>query len=105
MFGNMGDMAKMLEGMQGNVAKLKEELESKTFSVKTGGGMIEININGRGEIIDLNIDDSLLSDKDTLQILLIGAINDAYAMVQKNQESSTMGMLGGMGGANPFGGN
>ena len=105
MFGNMGDMAKMLEGMQGNVAKLKEELESKTFSVKTGGGMIEVNINGRGEIIDLNIDDSLLSDKDSLQILLIGAINDAYAMVQKNQENSAMGMLGGMGGTNPFGGN
>ena len=102
MFGNMGDMAKMLEGMQGNVAKLKEELESKTFSVKTGGGLIEININGRGEVIDLNIDNSLLSDKDSLQILLIGAMNDAYAMVQKNQENSAMGMLGG---ANPFGGN
>ena len=105
MFGNMGDMAKMLEGMQGNVAKLKEELESKTFSVKTGGGLIEVEINGRGEITDLNIDDSLLSDKDSLQILLIGAINDAYSMVQKNQENSAMGMLGGMGGVNPFGGN
>ena len=105
MFGNMGDMAKMLEGMQGNVSKLKEELESKTFSVKTGGGLIEVEINGRGEITDLNIDDSLLSDKDSLQILLIGAINDAYSMVQKNQENSAMGMLGGLGGVNPFGGN
>ncbi len=103
MFSNMGDMAKMLEGMQGNVAKLKAELESKTFNVKTGGGLIEVSINGRGEIIDLNIDDSLLSDKDSLQILLIGAMNDAYDMVQKNQENSTLGMLGGMNGANPFG--
>ena len=105
MFSNMGDMAKMLEGMQGNVSKLKAELESKIFSVKTGGGLIEVSINGRGEIVDLNIDNSLLEDKDSLQILLIGAMNDAYEMVQKNQENSAMGMLGGMGGVNPFGGN
>jgi len=105
MFGNLGDMSKMLEGMQENAAKLQEELESKTFSVKTGGGMVELTVNGKGEAIDLAIDDELLSDKDSLQILLIGAINDANAMVQKNQQNSAMGMLGNLGGMNPLGGN
>jgi len=101
MFGNMGDMSKMLEGMQENAAKLQAELASKTFSVKTGGGMIELSVNGNGEVIDLNIDDELLSDKESLQILLIGAMNDVSKMVQQNQQSSAMGMLGGM---NAFGG-
>jgi DNA-binding YbaB/EbfC family protein len=100
MFSNLGDMSKMLEGMQENAAKLKAELESKTFSVKTGGGMIELSVNGNGEVIDLSIDDELLEDKDSLQILLIGAINDANKMVQQNQQNSAMGMLGGL---NPFG--
>jgi DNA-binding YbaB/EbfC family protein len=104
MFGNMGDMSKMLEGMQESAAKLQSELESKTFSVKSGGGMIELSVNGKGEVIDLTIDDELLSDKDSLQILLIGAINDANKMVQQNQQQSAMGMLGGLGGMNPFGG-
>ncbi len=103
MFGNMGDMSKMLEGMQENAAKLQADLESKTFNVKSGGGMVEVSMNGKGEVIDLNIDDSLLNDKDALQILLIGALNDASKMVQQNQQSSAMGMLGGMGGMNPFG--
>ena len=105
MFENLGDMGKMLEGMQENASKLQAELESRTFSVKTGGGMIELSVNGKGEVIDLEIDDELLSDKDSLQILLIGAMNDANKMVQQNQQSSAMGMLGGLGGANPFGGN
>ena len=96
MFGNMGDMSKMLEGMQENAAKLQAELEAKTFSVKTGGGLIELSVNGKGEVIDLIIDDTTLTDKDMLQILLIGAINDANKMVQQNQQSSAMGMLGGM---------
>ena len=100
MLGNMGDMSKMLEGMQENAAKLQADLESKTFSVKSGGGMLDVSINGKGEVIDININDSLMSDKDSLQILLIGAMNDAYKMVKQNEQSSAMGMLGGM---NPFG--
>lgn len=93
---DMGDMGKMLEGMQENAAKLQEELESKTFSVKTGGGLVELSVNGKGEVIDLIIDDTTLTDKNMLQILLIGAINDANKMVQQNQQQSAMGMLGGM---------
>ena len=102
----MGDMSKMLEGMQENAQKLQTELESKTFSVKTGGGMVELSVNGKGEVIDLNVDDSLLSDKASLEIMLIGAINDANKMVLDNQKNSAMNMLGGMngmGGMNPFG--
>ncbi len=105
MFENLGDMEKMLEGMQENAAKLQAELESKTFSVKSGGGMIELSVNGKGEIIDLTIDDEILLDKDSLQILLIGAINDANKMVQQNQQNSAMGMLGGLGALNPAGKN
>ena len=100
---DMGNMSKMLEGMQENAGKLQEELESKTFSVKTGGGMVELSVNGKGEVIDLNVDDSLLTDKASLEILLIGAINDANKMVLQNQQSSAMNMLGGMGDMNPFG--
>ena len=99
----MGDLTKMFEGLEQNAQKLKEELASKTFSVKSGGGMIELSVNGNGEVIDLNIDDELLSDKDSLQILLIGAINDANKMVQQNQQQSAMSALGSL-GANPFGG-
>jgi len=100
MFENLGDMGKMLEGLQENASKLQSELESKTFSVKSGGGMVEVAINGKGEIIDITIDNSLMQDKDSLQILLIGAINDAYKMVEQNKQNNAMGMLGGV---NPFG--
>jgi DNA-binding YbaB/EbfC family protein len=102
-FGKLGDMSKMLDGMQESAAKLQAELESKTFSVKSGGGMVELSVNGKGEVLDLNIDDSIMDDKDSLQILLIGAINDANKMVLQNQQNSALGMLGSMGGMNPFG--
>ena len=100
MFENLGDMNKMLESLQENAKKLEAELESKRFSVKSGGGMVEVVANGKGEIVDISIDDSLLEDKDSLQILLIGAINDVYKMVEQNKQATAMNALGGL---NPFG--
>lgn len=100
MFENLGDMGKLLEGMQEQAQKLESELEAKEFTVKTGGGMVSVTVSGKGEIIDLEIDDSLLEDKESLQILLIAAVNDANKMVEDNKKNSAMGMLGGM---NPFG--
>jgi DNA-binding YbaB/EbfC family protein len=100
MFENLPDMGKLLEGMQEQAKKMEAELASKEFTVKTGGGMIKLTINGKGEVLDLEIDDSLLEDKTSLQILLIAAMNDANKMVEDNKKNSAMGMLGGM---NPFG--
>ncbi|MCE3578388.1 YbaB/EbfC family nucleoid-associated protein, partial [Campylobacter jejuni] len=51
-----------------------------------------------GEIIDVSIDDSLLKDKESLQILLISAINDVLAMVAQNRSSMANDVLGGFGG-------
>lgn len=96
---NFGEMGKMLEGMQEQARKLEEELASRTFSVKTGGGMVTLTMNGKGEAVDLEIDPSLLEDKESLQLLMMAAINDANKMVEDNKKHSAMGMLGGL---NPF---
>ena len=62
--------------------------------------MIEVIANGSGEVIDISIDDSILEDKESLQILLISAINDVNSKVADNKKSQAMGMMGGL---NPFG--
>ncbi len=96
---NLGEMGKMLEQMQEQAKQLENDLAERTFTVKTGGGMVKLEMNGKGEVVDLEIDDSLLEDKSSLQILLIAAINDAVKMVEDNKKHSAMGMLGGI---NPF---
>ncbi len=103
MFGNgfdMGKMTEMMSQMQEKAKELQEQAKNIELSAKAGGGMVEVRANGAGEIIDINIDDSLLEDKESLQILLISAMNDVNKMVEDNKKSQAMGMLGGM---NPFG--
>ncbi len=97
---DMSKMGQMLEDIQAKAKELEEKAKSINLTAKAGGGMIEVTANGAGEIIDITIDDSLLEDKESLQILLISAINDVNKMVEDNKKSQAMGMMGGL---NPFG--
>ena len=96
-FSNMG---KMMEQMQEKAKEMQEQAKNVQLTAKAGGGLVELTANGAGEVIDLSIDDSLLDDKESLQILLISAMNDINQMVEDNKKSQAMGMMGGM---NPFG--
>ena len=60
--------------------------------------MVAIRLNGAGEVLDLSIDDSLFSDKESLQILLISAIGDAIKLVENEKKGAAASMLGGLGG-------
>ena len=91
---NLGDMLNQFQNMAQNA---KEENSSRIFTSKAGGGMIEISINGNSEVIDLKIDDSLLEDKDSLQILLISCMNDIIKQSEENKKRMAMSLMGNLG--------
>lgn len=101
-------LGSMLGDMQKNLQEIQEKSKNTILSAKSGGGLVSVSINGAGEVVDINIDDSLLEDKESLQILLISALNDAYKNVEENKKSlalsslGDLGGLGGLGGLNPF---
>lgn len=98
-------MGSLVEEMQKKAKEIEAENDNKEFSVKSGGGMVEIKINGKGEILDLNIDDELFEDKESLQILLISAMNDAVKLIENEKKNLASKMLGGLGNLGNFGGN
>ncbi len=79
MFGNLGDMMKMLKNMQENMEKAKEELKNERIDVEVGGGMVKLTVNGLGEVVSLDIDKSLLSEenKEVLEDLIVAAFDEA----------------------------
>ncbi len=99
MFGNMdlSQLGDMMGDLQKKAEEIKKETEEKTFEAKSGGGLINIKANGKGEVFDLNIDDSLLEDKESLQILLISAINDVAKSIEQNKQSMAMNAMGDFG--------
>lgn len=97
---DMSKMSQMMGEMQEKAKEIQEQAKNVQFTAKAGGGLVEVTINGMGEVVDLNIDEELLEDKEYLQILLISAINDANKLAEDNKKSQAMGMMGGL---NPFG--
>ena len=97
---DMSKMSEMMSQMQNKAKELQEQAKNVQFTAKAGGGLVEVTANGAGEVVDITIDDSLLEDKESLQILLISAMNDVTKMIEDNKKSQAMGMMGGL---NPFG--
>jgi DNA-binding YbaB/EbfC family protein len=91
MFGNM-DLNEMMKKLQESMT----EADNKTYTATAGGGMVEATANGKFEIIDLKIDDSLLEDKESLQILIISAVNDAIKMAVEDKKTQALNMFGGL---------
>ena len=91
------DLNKMLNQFQEMAQNAKDDNASRVFTSKAGGGMVEISINGNSEVVDLKIDDSLLEDKDSLQILLISAMNDVIKQSDENKKMMAMNLMGGFG--------
>lgn len=93
------NLNEMMQQFQDMAEKSKEKNANNIFTAKVGGGMVEISVNGNSEVLNLHIDDSLLEDKDSLQILLMSAMNDIFKQSDENKKAMAMNMMGGL---NPF---
>ncbi len=91
----MFDMNNLNEMMQ-KLTQEFQQADNKTYTAKSGGGLVEAVVNGKFEVIDIKIDDSLLEDKESLQILLMSAINDAIKMAVEDKKSQALNMFGGL---------
>ena len=99
--GNMSKMIKQAQDMQKRMEEVKEELKDIIVDASSGGGLVNVKMNGNLEIKDLDISDEVLEEeKEVLEDLIISATNEAISKAQsKSQEkmnSVTGGMLSGL---------
>ena len=100
---NQMQMMKQAQKMQQELLKMQEEQESKTYSARSGGGMVEATVNGKHEVVGLTIDPEAVDpdDVEMLQDMVIAAVNEAMrtadAEAAQNMSRFTGGMnLGGL---------
>jgi DNA-binding YbaB/EbfC family protein len=100
MFGSMdfSKLGEQMQQMQEQLKKQQEEQLNQEFSIKSSGGLIVIKAKGSGEIIDLEIDPSLMDDRESMQLMLMGAINELYTTLEKNRQNSLLKSMGSWGG-------
>lgn len=97
--GNMQDMLKKAQKMQEDMQATQAELELREYEVSAGGGAVTVKINGKREILAMNITPEIVDpdDVETLSDILIAAVNEAIKKVDTVSEEEMAKISGQMG--------
>ena len=95
--GGMDKLMKQAQEMQSKMAKAQEELGDIEVEGQSGGGMITALVNGKKELLSLNIEDEILEeDKEMIEDLVVAAVNQAIQNATKAADEKLNSITGGM---------
>ena len=95
---NQAAMMKQVQKMQQDMLRMQEEMESKTYAASAGGGMVKAEVNGKNELVDLQINPEAVDpdDVDMLQDMVIAAVNEALRAAETDKNNNMSRMAGGL---------
>lgn len=97
---SMNEMLRQAQKMQSDMQAKQAELEAREYDVQAGGGVVKVKINGKREILNIEIEPEIVDpdDIETLSDVLTAAINEAIKKVDKTTDEEMGKITGGMGG-------
>jgi DNA-binding YbaB/EbfC family protein len=104
---NLGELMKQAQQLQQKVADAKAKLAETEVQGWAGGGMVGVTLKNVGELVRLEIDESLMKpeEREILADLIIAAHNEARRRLEARQNElmrDATGMLGGFPGLPTF---
>lgn len=95
---NLGKMMKQAQEMQGKMTQMQEELQKSEHTGTSGGGLVNVTLNGKFEMRTLKIDPSIFSsdDAEMVEDLVVAAFNDAKRKVDEFSKNEMAKVTGGL---------
>ena len=103
--GNMSNLMKQAQRMQRQMEEAQKELEEKEVTATAGGGAVEVTVSGKHEVTKIKLSEEVVDpdDIETLEDLIISAVNEAFRMQDEDYQENMNKISGGMGlGGLPF---
>lgn len=96
---NFQKMMQQAQQMQSKLAEMQEKLGDHEVVGESGGGMVKATMNGRGELLNLDIDPSVFAveDKEMSEDLIVAAVNSANARKEQMVQDETRKMMESLG--------
>jgi len=93
-----GNLAKMAQQMQAEMARVQAELEVLTIEGSAGGGAVRATVSGKQELLSIAIEADVVdsADVEMLQDLVVAAVNDALAGAKSEAEQRMAAVTGGL---------
>jgi nucleoid-associated protein EbfC len=97
-FSNLKGLFETAQRLQTEMARVKDELGNKTVEGETGGGLVRCTANGKGDLLSLIVDPSLLAqeNKKMLEDLVVGAVNVALDRARQLAQDEIARVGGGL---------
>jgi len=95
---NIGNMMKQAQQLQKKMSEAQEKLKSIEVEGSSGGGMVKVIVNAKGDIKKINIDESLMkpNEKEITEDLVLAAINDAKNKAENVAAEEMKNLTGGI---------
>lgn len=96
---NMNAMIQQAQKMQEEMAALQEELDAREYDISAGGGAVTVKINGKKQILALDIKPEIVDpdDIETLSDILVAAVNEAIRRVEETNNAEMSKITGALG--------
>lgn len=80
---NMQALMRQVQKAQEEVAQKQEELDAREYDISAGGGVVNVKINGKREILSIDLKPEIVDpdDVETLSDILVAAVNEAIKRV------------------------
>ena len=95
---NQAAMMKQAQKLQQEMLRMQQEQEAKTFTAKAGGGMVSATVNGKHELVGLEINPEAVDpdDVEMLQDMVMAAVNEAMRTADSEAANNMSRLTGGM---------
>lgn len=96
--GDMMGMMKQAKQLQEKMQAMQEEVAAMSIDGSSGGGLVKVTVNGKGEMQGIRIDPTLLNPQEVeiLEDLVLAAANDARTKADATLQDKMREMTGGM---------
>ncbi|MEG0911516.1 MAG: YbaB/EbfC family nucleoid-associated protein [Ruthenibacterium sp.] len=95
---DMGQLMQQAQKMQDTMKQKQAELEETSYSVTSGGGMVEITMTGKHQVTALKINPDVVQadDVEMLEDLITAAVNEAVRVTDEAAETEMGAITGGL---------
>ena len=95
---SQSEMLRQVQKMQEDMQTKQAELDAKEYEVSAGGGVVKVKINGKKEILNIDIDPEIVDpdDIETLSDILVAAVNEAIKKVDATNDAEMGKITGGL---------
>ena len=95
---NQAAMMKQAQKMQQELLRMQQEQETKTYTASAGGGMVTAIVNGKHELVDMQINPEAVDpdDVEMLQDMVIAAVNEAVRTADNDAAQNMSRLTGGL---------